>query len=94
MTHLGHNLPLPCSSERSLLLIFSTSVDSEVMRLNGFCFPRYRGGLTYSADSIGVAKVYRQIQAWHQQYGERLAPSALLAETGTPLCEAKPSRPM
>jgi hypothetical protein len=94
MAAMGHNPPLPCSSERSLLLIFSTSVDNEVMRLNGFCFPRYRGGLTYSADSIGVAKVYRQIQAWHQQYGERLAPSALLAETGTPLCEAKPSRPM
>ena len=64
------------------------------MRLNGFCFPRYRGGLTYSADSIGVAKVYRQIQAWHQQNGERWAPSALLrrlAETGTPLREAKPN---
>ena len=77
-----------------VLLIFSTSVDNEAMRLNGFCFPGFRGGLTYSADSIGVAKVYRQIQAWHQQYGERLAPSALLAETGSPLCKAKPSRPM
>jgi 3-hydroxyacyl-CoA dehydrogenase len=67
--------------------------DIDVMWLNGFGFPRYRGGLMYWADTIGVAEVYRQIQAWHQQYGERWAPSALLrrlAETGTPLREAKP----
>ena len=71
--------------------------DIDVMWLNGFGFPRYRGGLMYWADGIGVAEVYRQIQAWHQQYGERWAPSALLrrlAETATPLREAKPGRPM
>jgi 3-hydroxyacyl-CoA dehydrogenase len=67
--------------------------DIDVMWLNGFGFPRYRGGLMYWADGIGVAEVYRQIQAWHQQYGERWAPSALLrrlAEAGTPLRDAKP----
>jgi 3-hydroxyacyl-CoA dehydrogenase len=71
--------------------------DIDVMWLNGFGFPRYRGGLMYWADGIGVAEVYRQIQAWHQQYGERWAPAALLrqlAETNTPLREAKPGRPM
>jgi 3-hydroxyacyl-CoA dehydrogenase len=71
--------------------------DIDVMWLNGFGFPRYRGGLMYWADGIGVAEVYRQIQAWHQQYGGRWAPSALLrrlAETGTPLREARPGRPM
>jgi 3-hydroxyacyl-CoA dehydrogenase len=71
--------------------------DIDVMWLNGFGFPRYRGGLMYWADGIGVTEVYRQIQAWHQQYGERWAPAALLcrlAETGTPLREAKPGRAM
>jgi 3-hydroxyacyl-CoA dehydrogenase len=71
--------------------------DIDVMWLNGFGFPRYRGGLMYWADGIGVTEVYRQIQAWHQQYGERWTPSPLLrrlAETGTPLREAKPGRPM
>jgi 3-hydroxyacyl-CoA dehydrogenase len=71
--------------------------DIDVMWLNGFGFPRYRGGLMYWADGIGVAEVYRQIQAWHQQYGERWAPAPLLrrlAETNTPLREAKPGRPM
>jgi 3-hydroxyacyl-CoA dehydrogenase len=67
--------------------------DIEVMWLDGFGFPRYRGGLMYWADGISVAEVYRQIQAWHQQYGERWAPSALLrrlSETDTALREAKP----
>jgi 3-hydroxyacyl-CoA dehydrogenase len=71
--------------------------DIDVMWLNGFGFPRYRGGLMYWADGIGVAEVYRQIQAWHQQYGEHWAPAPLLrrlAETNTPLREAKPGRPM
>jgi 3-hydroxyacyl-CoA dehydrogenase len=66
-------------------------------RVNGFGFPRYRGGLMYWGDGIGVAEVYRQIRAWHQQYGERWAPAPLLprlAETSTPLREAKPGRPL
>ena len=71
--------------------------DIDVMWLNGFGFPRYRGGLMYWADGIGVAEVYRQISAWHQRYGERWAPSRFLrrlAETNTPFRDAKPSRPM
>jgi 3-hydroxyacyl-CoA dehydrogenase len=71
--------------------------DIDVMWLNGFGFPRYRGGLMYWADGIGVAEVYRQISAWHQRYGERWAPSPFLrrlAETNTPFRDAKPSRPM
>jgi 3-hydroxyacyl-CoA dehydrogenase len=71
--------------------------DIDVMWLNGFNFPRYRGGLMYWADGIGVRAVYNQIAAWHQQYGARWAPSALLrrlAESGTPFREAKPGRAM
>jgi 3-hydroxyacyl-CoA dehydrogenase len=71
--------------------------DIDVMWLNGFGFPRYRGGLMYWADGIGVAEIYRQIQQWHQRYGERWVPAALLrrlAETGTPFREAKPGRAM
>ncbi len=67
--------------------------DIDVMWLHGFGFPRYRGGLMFWADGIGVRDVYNQIASWHQQYGERWAPSALLrelAETNMPLREAKP----
>jgi 3-hydroxyacyl-CoA dehydrogenase len=66
--------------------------DVDVMWLHGFGFPRYRGGLMYWADTIGVREVYNQIAAWHQRYGDRWAPSPLLrrlAEAGTPLREAK-----
>jgi 3-hydroxyacyl-CoA dehydrogenase len=68
--------------------------DVDVMWLHGFGFPRYRGGLMYWADGIGVKNVYAQIAAWHQQYGERWAPSGLLrelAESNTPFREAKPA---
>jgi 3-hydroxyacyl-CoA dehydrogenase len=68
--------------------------DIDVMWLHGFGFPRYRGGLMYWADGIGVKQVYAQIASWHQQYGERWAPSRLLrelAEAGTPFREAKPA---
>ena len=67
--------------------------DIDVMWLNGFGFPRYRGGLMYWADGIGVAEVHRQVAARHQRYGERWAPAALLrdlAATGTPFRDAKP----
>ncbi len=66
--------------------------DVDVMWLHGFGFPRYRGGLFFWADGIGVREVYNQIAAWHQQYGNRWAPSRLLrelAESGTPFREAK-----
>ncbi len=70
--------------------------DVDVMWLHGFGFPRYRGGLMYWADTIGVREVYNQIAAWHQRYGERWAPSPFLrrlAESGTPLREAKGGGP-
>jgi 3-hydroxyacyl-CoA dehydrogenase len=66
--------------------------DIDVMWLHGFGFPRYRGGLFFWADGIGVREVYNQIAAWHQQYGERWAPSRLLrdlAESGASFREAK-----
>ncbi len=66
--------------------------DIDVMWLHGFGFPRYRGGLMFWADGIGVKAVYDQIASWHQRYGNRWAPSNLLrklAASGTPFREAK-----
>jgi 3-hydroxyacyl-CoA dehydrogenase len=71
--------------------------DVDVMWLHGFGFPRYRGGLMYWADTIGVREVYNQIASWRQRYGDRWRPAELLrslAEAGTPLREAKAQRPM
>jgi 3-hydroxyacyl-CoA dehydrogenase len=66
--------------------------DIDVMWLNGFGFPRYRGGLMYWADQIGARDIYNQIAIWHQRYGARWEPSRLLkelAEQGGQLREAK-----
>ena len=67
--------------------------DIDVMWLHGFGFPRYRGGLFFWADQIGVKEVCRQIEEWHQRYGARWKPAKLLqqlAEKGTPFREAQP----
>jgi 3-hydroxyacyl-CoA dehydrogenase len=66
--------------------------DIDVMWLNGFGFPRYRGGLMYWADRIGAREVYNQVAIWHQRYGARWRPSKLLqelAERGGLLREVK-----
>ncbi len=55
--------------------------DIDVMWLNGFGFPRHRGGLMFWADQIGVQEVYNQVATWHQRYGARWTPAALLRET-------------
>jgi 3-hydroxyacyl-CoA dehydrogenase len=68
--------------------------DIDVMWLNGFGFPRYRGGLMYWADQIGAREVYNQIAIWHQRYGARWKPSRLLQEltqSGGALRELKAS---
>lgn len=54
--------------------------DVDVMWLNGFGFPRYRGGPMYWGDTIGAMDIYNQIAAWHQRYGERWRPSNLLRD--------------
>ena len=66
--------------------------DVDVMWLNGFGFPRYRGGPMYWGDTIGAQEIYNKIAAWHQQYGERWRPSDLLrdiASSGGKLREIK-----
>ena len=54
------------------------ATDADVMWLNGFGFPRYRGGVMFWADQIGVKAVYEQISAWHDELGDRWAPSPYL----------------
>ena len=54
------------------------ATDADVMWLNGFGFPRYRGGVMFWADQIGVKAVYDQISAWYDELGDRWAPSPYL----------------
>jgi 3-hydroxyacyl-CoA dehydrogenase len=68
--------------------------DIDVMWLYGFGFPRHRGGLMFWADSIGPSAVLAQITEWHEHYGSRWKPSALLAriaQSGSRLRDATAS---
>jgi 3-hydroxyacyl-CoA dehydrogenase len=65
--------------------------DVDIMWLYGFGFPRYRGGLMYWADQIGVKKIYDTMCEWEAAYGERWKPAALikeLAESGKSFADA------
>jgi len=61
------------------------AVDIDIIYLNGYGFPAYRGGPMWNADTVGLQKVYQRICEFHQQHGELWAPAPLLqrlAESG------------
>ena len=52
--------------------------DMDVVYVYGYGFPKYRGGPMYYADQVGLANIYRDILAFHQEYGEAWRPAPLL----------------
>ena len=54
--------------------------DIDVVWINGYGFPRYRGGPMYWADQIGVTTVYDTMQRLYDDHGEWLKPAPLLAD--------------
>ena len=54
------------------------AVDIDIIYLNGYGFPAYRGGPMWYADTAGLDKVYRRISEFHQQQGELWEPAQLL----------------
>ena len=73
--------------------------DIDVMWLHGFGFPRYRGGLLYWADGIGVRNVYDQIAALASAVRRTLGAVAAVARTGRnrhaiPRSQGRRVRPM
>jgi len=61
------------------------AVDIDIIYLNGYGFPAYRGGPMWHADTVGLQKVYQRICEFHQQHGEIWTPAPLLqrlAEAG------------
>jgi Alcohol dehydrogenase GroES-like domain/3-hydroxyacyl-CoA dehydrogenase, C-terminal domain len=66
------------------------AVDIDIIYLNGYGFPAYRGGPMWHADTVGLQKVYQRICEFHQQHGELWAPAPLLkrlAEEGKTFAE-------
>ena len=54
------------------------AVDIDIIYLNGYGFPAYRGGPMWYADTVGLKKVYARIQEFEKQHGNLWAPAPLL----------------
>jgi 3-hydroxyacyl-CoA dehydrogenase len=59
--------------------------DIDIIYLNGYGFPGFRGGPMWYADTVGLKKVYDRVCEFHRQHGMLWEPAPLLkklAETG------------
>ena len=56
------------------------SVDIDIIHLNGYGFPAYRGGPMWFADTVGLGKVYDRICEFHRQHGALWEPAPLLKQ--------------
>ena len=66
------------------------AMDIDIIYLNGYGFPPYRGGPMWYADTVGLRKVYERICEFQKQHGETWAPAPLLkqlAEQGKTFAE-------
>lgn len=54
------------------------AVDIDVIYVNGYGFPAYRGGPMWYADTVGLKGVYERICDFHHQFGELWEPAPLL----------------
>jgi 3-hydroxyacyl-CoA dehydrogenase len=53
--------------------------DIDIIYLNGYGFPAYRGGPMWYADTVGLKQVLARISEFHRQHGEIWQPAPLLA---------------
>jgi len=64
--------------------------DIDIIYLNGYGFPGFRGGPMWYADTVGVKKVYDRVCEFHKQHGVLWEPAPLLkklAESGGKFAE-------
>jgi 3-hydroxyacyl-CoA dehydrogenase len=56
------------------------AVDIDIIYLNGYGYPAWRGGPMWYADTVGLKKVYDRVCEFHAQHGELWTPAPLLKE--------------
>jgi 3-hydroxyacyl-CoA dehydrogenase len=56
------------------------AVDIDIIYLNGYGFPAFRGGPMWYADTVGLKKVYERILEFQKQHGELWEPAPLLKQ--------------
>jgi 3-hydroxyacyl-CoA dehydrogenase len=67
------------------------AADIDIIYVNGYGFPSYRGGPMWYADSIGLQNVYQRICEFHSRHGELWEPAPRLrrlAEEGKTFAES------
>ena len=58
--------------------IAQRSSDIDLIYVNGYGFPAWRGGPMFYADSVGLKKVYERVCEFHRRHGEFWTPAPLL----------------
>jgi 3-hydroxyacyl-CoA dehydrogenase len=61
------------------------AVDIDIIYINGYGYPAWRGGPMWYADTVGLKKVYERVSQFHKKHGELWEPAPLLkrlAEAG------------
>jgi 3-hydroxyacyl-CoA dehydrogenase len=56
------------------------AVDIDIIYLNGYGFPVYRGGPMWYADTVGLKKVYDRVLEFFDRHGELWEPAPLLKQ--------------
>jgi 3-hydroxyacyl-CoA dehydrogenase len=56
------------------------AVDIDIVYLNGYGFPAYRGGPMWYADAVGLKKAYKRIREFEGAHGELWEPAPLLKQ--------------
>ena len=54
------------------------AVDIDIIYLNGYGYPAWRGGPMWYANTVGLKKVYDRVSEFHAQHGELWEPAPLL----------------
>ena len=71
------------------------AVDIDIIYLNGYGYPTWRGGPMWYGDTVGLKKVYDRVCQFHAEHGEWWAPAPLLkklAEEGKTFAEYDKSK--
>ena len=69
-------------------------LDVDMVLLNGYGFPAWRGGPMHEADRIGLDKILGTMRELHKAYGKGFEPAPLLvklAESGRKFADLKPN---
>src|SRR5580692_2746530 len=56
------------------------AVDIDIIYINGYGFPAYRGGPMWYADTVGLKKVYERIREFEKEHGVLWTPAPLLQQ--------------